>query len=183
MAHPPDDRILVEMPAIRRRRLIILGIVVIAVSAAVVADRSDGVVGLVIGLLGLVFSGPVTLLFLLRGIRNRPVLILDAEGFTDHGSLISAGRVSWKDVQRIDERPVRRRVFVTVTVNNREAFRARQSVWHRILLRINGPTAGGDIFIPDNVLSIGPAELVKTMRRLHRAAQRGAPGGSGSRRA
>jgi DNA-binding MarR family transcriptional regulator len=86
--------------------------------------------------------------------------------------MISPGFVPWQEVQRIEERAFRRRVFVAITVTDREALRARQSAWHRLLLRINGPMAAGDILIPDNALPMSPAALVKTMRRLHRAAQR-----------
>jgi hypothetical protein len=182
MAIQHDDRILVETPPRRRWRLLPMGIIVTGVSASVVAEGRGGYFGLAIGLLGLVIFAPITLALLLRATRNRPALILDADGFTDHGSLISAGYVPWQEVQRIDERPFRRRVFVTVTVTDPEAFRARQSAWHRLLLRINGPTAS-DILIPDNVLPMRPAELVKTMRRLHRAAQRRAHGRGASRRA
>ncbi len=43
--------------------------------------------------------------------------------------------------------------------------------WGRLLLRTIGPMVAGDILIPGNVLPRRPAELVKTMRRLRRAAQ------------
>jgi hypothetical protein len=161
-----------------------MGIIVTAIAAALVATRPGRDVGLVIGLLGLVFFGPLTIALVLRAVRNRPALILDADGFTDHGSLISAGYVSWQEVQEIDERRVgRRRVFVTVKVTDPDAFRARQPAWRRLLYRINGRTAAGDILIPDNVLNMRPEELVKTMRRLHRAAKRRARGGGSGRRA
>jgi hypothetical protein len=172
MAIQTDDRIVVETPPRKRRRPAVIGSVVTVMLVAVVADRADGIFGLVIGLAGLVFFVPYTLAMLLRAMRNRPALVLDADGFTDHGSLISAGYVPWREVQRIEEHPVRRRVFVAVTVSDRAAFLARQSAWHRFLRRINGPMTAGDILIPDNVLPMRPAELVKTMRRLHRAAQR-----------
>jgi hypothetical protein len=172
MAMQTDDRIVVETPPIRRRRMLIPGLVVTLIGAAVVANGSGGTAGLVIGLIALVICGPLTAVFVLRAVQNKPALILDADGFTDHGSLISAGYVRWQDVQRIEEHPVGRRVFVAVTVTDRAAFLARQSAWHRFLIRINGPTTAGDILIPGSVLSIRPAELVKTMRRLHRAALR-----------
>jgi hypothetical protein len=161
-----------------------MGVIVTGIAAALVATRPGGYVGLVIGLLGLVFFGPLTVALVLRAFQNRPALILDAEGFTDHGSLISAGYVSWQEVQEIDERRFgRRRIFVTVKLTDPAAFRARQPAWRRLLYRINGRTAAGDILIPDNVLSIRPAELVKTMRRLQRAAQRRARSGGTGRRA
>jgi hypothetical protein len=182
MAIQPDERIVVETPVRHRRRMAGPGIVLTAISVALILDRPHGDVTLVIGLLGLVVFGPIGISRLVRAVRNRPVLILDAGGFTDGGSLISAGYVPWQEVQGIDQRSFRRRVFVTVTVTDPAAFRARQSLWHRLLLRVNGPMAAGDILIPDNVLPMRPADLVKTMRRLHRAAQRRAPsGGTGQR--
>jgi len=183
MVIQPDERIVVETPARQRRRLTGPGIVLTAMSAGLLVFRPHGDAGLVLGLAGLVFFGPITISRLLRGARNRPVLILDADGFTDHGSLISAGYVPWQEVQQVDQRPFRRRVFVTVTVTDPAALRARQSLWHRFLLRINGPMTAGDILIPDNVLPMRPAELVTTMRRLHRAAQRRARSGGADRRA
>jgi hypothetical protein len=183
MAIQHDERIVVQTPAARQRRLLILGIAVTSVSAAVVAYRAGGYFGLVIGLLGLVIFVPITISAVLRAMRNQPALILDADGFTDHASLTSAGYVSWRDVQQIDERPYRRRTFVMLTVTDRAAFRARQSAWHRFLLRINGRQVAADIIIPDNTVSMRPAELVKTMRRLHRAAQRRAQSGDADRRA
>jgi hypothetical protein len=178
-----DDRIVVETPASKRRRLVLMAIIATGLPTLLVTARPYGDFGLVIGTLALVVFVPVTVVFLLRAIRNRPVLVLDAEGFTDRGSVISAGHVSWQEVQRIEEKPAGRRVFVAVTVNDRDAFRARQSAWHRLLLRLNGPMVAGDILIPDSVLPMSPAELVKTMRRLHRQAVGRAPRGGTNRRA
>jgi hypothetical protein len=179
MAEP----IVVETPAGQRRRLAALGVIMTAASALLVAIRSDGNVGLAVGLLGLVFFGPVTLALLVRALRNHPVLILDADGFTDRSTLIAAGPVAWPDVSRIDERPFMNRVFVAVTLIDPAAFRARQSAWRRLVIHLNRRLVRGDIFIPDNVLPMPPAELVKTMRRLQRAAQRHGHGGGTDRRA
>ena len=181
MAIQTDDRVVIETPAGRRGRQLIFGIIVTGVLVVVAADRSDGSVGLVIGLAGLVIFGPFTAAMLIRATRNRPALILEADGFTDYGSLISAGYVPWREVARIEERVFRRRAFVAIKLIDRAAFLARQSAWHRFLLRINGPTAAGDILIPDNVLPVGTAALVKTMRQMQRAAQRRAPGGGTDR--
>jgi hypothetical protein len=179
MAEP----IVIETPAGQRRRLAALGVIMTAVSAFLVAIRSDGDVGLAVGLLGLVFFGPITLALLVRALRNHPVLILDADGFTDRSTLIAAGRVPWPDVSRIDERPFMNRVFVAVTLTDPAAFRARQPAWRRLVIHLNRRLVRGDIFIPDNVLPMPPAELVKTMRRLQHAAQRRAHGGGTDRRA
>jgi hypothetical protein len=91
--------------------------------------------------------------------------------------------VPWPDVSRIDERPFMNRVFVAVTLTDPAAFRARQPAWRRLVIHLNRRLVRGDIFIPDNVLPMPPAELVKTMRRLQHAARRRAHGGGTDRRA
>ena len=48
----------------------------------------------------------------------------------------------------------------------------RQSAWRRLVIHLNRRLVRSGIFIPDNVLPMPPAELVKTMRRLQRAAPR-----------
>jgi hypothetical protein len=172
MATQSDERIVIETPPRKRRRLYVLPAIVSFVAVVLIADRSDKTFGLILGVVVLAFFGPLTVAMLVRTMRKRPALILDADGFTDHGSLISAGYVPWQEVQQIEERAFRRRVFVAIKVTDPAAFLARQSAWHRFLRRVNGPMAAGDILIPDNVLPMRPAELVKTMRRLQRAAQR-----------
>lgn len=173
----------VETPAGQRRRLVAIGVIMTAASAFLVAIRSDGDVGLAVGLLGLVFFGPITLALLVQGLRNRPVLILDADGFTDRSTFIAAGPVPWPDVSRIDKRRFMNRVFVAVTLADPAAFRARQPAWRRLVIQLNRRLVRGDIFIPDTVLPMAPAELVKTMRRLQLAAQRRTHRGGTDRRA
>jgi hypothetical protein len=182
MAIPSDERIVIETPSRKRWRLASMGLIVTVLSAALVANRG-GRVEVTFGLVGLVLFGPLTVASVVRAVRNRPVLVLDADGLTDHTSIISGGFVPWQEVQRIEDRQFRRRIFVTVTLTDREAFRARQPAWRRLLLWINGPTAAGDVLIPDSRLPMRPAELVKTMRQLQLAAQRRTPRGGASRRA
>jgi len=183
MATQSDDRIVIKTPAGRRWRPAVQGSVLTVLSAALVLVGSGGAFWLVIGLVGLVIFGPITLVLLVRAIRNKPVLILDADGFTDRTPPLGVGFVRWQEVQRIEDRVFRRRVYVTVSLTDRAAFRARLPAWHRLILRLNGPMVAGDILIPDNVLSMSPGALMKTMRRLYRAAQRPAPGGGAKRRA
>jgi hypothetical protein len=49
MAIQSGDRVVVETPAARRRRLTSMGIIATGVSLVLVVDRSDGTTGLVIG--------------------------------------------------------------------------------------------------------------------------------------
>ena len=105
-----------------------------------------------------------------RSISRKPPLILAADGFTDRATLAGAGFVRWQDVHSIDEQLFMGRVFVTVTVADPAAFRRRQPAWRRAMLWLNHRLIAGDIFIPDTVLPMPPAELVRTMRALRREA-------------
>lgn len=182
MAIESDHPIVIETPEGRRWRRLVLGIVLTVMSAALATGRTGKGSVVVIGIVGLVLFGPITLALLIRALRRKPALILDADGFTEQASLLSAGFVRWQDVQRIEDRRFRRRTFVTITLTDRAAFRARLPAWHRLALRLNGPMLAGDILIPDSVLPMSPAALVNTMRRLQRAAQRPAPRGDTNRR-
>ncbi len=182
MANPSDERIVIETPPKKRWRLAGLGVLVTILAAGLVAYQREKF-ELILGLVGLVLFGPLTIASVVRAVRNRPVLVLDADGLTDRSSLISGGFIPWQEVQRIEDRLFRRRVFLTVTVTDRAAFRARQPAWRRLILRINGPMVAGDVLIPDSVLPMRPADLAKTMQRLQRAAQRRTRGGGASRRA
>jgi hypothetical protein len=52
-------------------------------------------------------------------------------------TLAAAGFVRWEDVHRVSEQPFAGRIFVTVTVADRAAFRRRRQAWRRPFLRIN----------------------------------------------
>jgi hypothetical protein len=172
MATQSEDRVVVETPSKKRWRLPSFGICVTVVAAALVGFQSRGNFGLVVGTIGLVIFAPITVASLIRAVRNRPVLVLDASGLTDRSSLVGGGFVPWQEVQRIEDRQVRRRIFVTVKVTDRAAFLARQPAWRRLLRRLNGEMTAGEILIPDSMLPMRPAELVSTMRQMQRAAQR-----------
>jgi|SRR5450755_2837626 hypothetical protein len=167
------ERIVVGTPARQRWRLAVIGIVMTGLSAALAVTRPYGDLGLVVGVLGLVFFGPLTLSLLLRAARRTPALILDGDGFTDHATLAAAGFVRWEDVHSVSEQPFAGRIFVTVTVTvaDRAAFRRRLPAWRRPFLRINQHLAGGDVFIPDSVLPMPPGDLVKMMRTFRHEAR------------
>src|SRR2546422_998397 len=106
-------------------------------SAALVLAQPYGYFGLAVGVLALGFFGPLTVSLLFRAARRSPVLILDPDGFTDRATLTAAGFVRWEDVHSVGEQPFAGRVFVTVTVADRAAFRRRLSAWRRLFLGIN----------------------------------------------
>jgi hypothetical protein len=167
---PRDDRIPVVTPAAQRWRLAGIGAVMTAASAALVASRPDGAIGLVAGVAGVVFFGPLSLVLLTRAISRRPPLILSADGFTDRATLAGAGFVPWTAVRGIEEQVFMGRVFVSVQVADRAALLRALPAWKRALLRLNSRFVPGDIFIPNMVLPMPPAELVRTMRAMRREA-------------
>jgi hypothetical protein len=170
MAIQQDEAAVVATPAGQRRRLALIGVIMTGASAALVATQPYGYLGLAVGLLGLVFFGPITLMALLRALRRAPVLVLGADGFTDRATLASAGFVPWQDVHSIDQRLFMGRGMVTVTMTDRDAFRRRRPAWRRALLRLNQVFVDADVFIPQNVLPMSTADLMHTMRARRRRA-------------
>jgi hypothetical protein len=164
MAIPQRERVVVSTPSGQRRRLAVIGIIMTGLSAALVVTQPYGILGLAVGAAALVFFGPLTVSLVIRAVRHTPVLILDADGFTDRATVTGAGRVLWQDVHRVEERPFMGRVFVTVTVRDPAAFRRRLPAWRRPFLWINQHLVGGDVFIPDSVLPMPAQDLVKMMR-------------------
>ena len=164
------DDVIVSTPVRQRWRQAVIGIIMTAVSAALVATQPYGTLGLVVGIIGLVFFGPATLILAYRAIRRTPALILGPDGFTDRSTITCAGFVPWREVHKIEEQAFRARVFVTVTVKDPAAFRRRLPVWRRPLSWMNRGLVSGDVHIPESVLPVPASELVQTMRSLRRRA-------------
>ena len=171
------ERIAIGTPAGQRWRLAVIGVIMTGASAALALTRPYGYLGLVVGVVGLVFFGPLTVSLLFRAARHTPVLILDPEGFTDRATLAAAGFVRWEDVHSIGEQPFAGRVFVTVTVADRAGFRRRMPPWRRLFLGINRHLVPGDVFIPASVLPMPAGDLVKMMRTLRHEARNRSHGG------
>jgi hypothetical protein len=172
------ERIVVDTPAGQRWRLAVMGLVLTGAAAWLAVGEIDGDLGLVVGILGLVLFGPLTVTLLLRALRRTPVLVLDAAGFTDHATASAVGWVAWQDVHSIDERMFMGRVFVAVTVRDPSSFRRGLPVWRRALGGINRHLVEGDVLIPENVLPMSAQELARTMRSL-RHDSHGRPDGHG----
>jgi len=160
---------IVGTPAGQRWRLALIGLIMTGLSAALAVTRPYGDLGLAVGVIGLVFFGPITISLLLRAVRRTPVLVGD--GFTDHATLAAAGFVRWDEVHSVSEQPFAGRIFVTVTVKDRAAFRRRLPAWRRPFLWMNQHLVRGDVFIPDSVLPMPPGDLVKMMRTFRHEAR------------
>jgi hypothetical protein len=170
MATQHADDVVIRTPARQRWRQGGIGMILTGVSAVLVATQPYGVLGLVVGIVGLLFFGPVTVVLLYRAVRRSPALVLSASGFTDRSTIVCAGFVPWRDVHSIDEQAFRGRIFVTVTMKDRAAFRRQLPAWRRPLAWMNQSLVAGDVHIPESVLPVTSAELVRMMRSLRHQA-------------
>lgn len=102
------------------------------------------------GILGLVtvgFFGWCGIAMLPKLISRKPGLILNACGFWDHSSGISAGFIPWETVRTIESARVERQRFVVVIVSNPREIIARQGWTARFWMGINYRTYGTPIWI------------------------------------
>jgi hypothetical protein len=164
MSAPESGRVAIYTPGPRLRRLTISCLLLSAASAFVIVTRPDGLFSLVAGILALAFFGPVTLGILPKALRRTPVLVLDADGFTDRAGLLGAGFVPWTDVRHIAERTLRAQRYVAITVHDPAALLRRLPAWQRPLRRLNRRLVRGDVLIPATLLPMPPAQLVRTLR-------------------
>lgn len=72
----------------------------------------------VLGLASILFFGLVAVIVVRKLVDNTPGLLINAEGFRDNSSGVSAGFVRWLDVEAIDVNQVVNQKFLMVIVRN-----------------------------------------------------------------
>lgn len=159
-------------------RVAVAALIMTGVAAVLAVTQPYGGLGLGVGVAGLAFFAPLSLLLVIRAVRRAPALVLGPAGFTDHSTAAAAGFVAWADVDRIDERVFMGRGVVCVTMLDPVAFRRGQPLGRRLLHGINGHLVPGDVLIPASVLPMSTTDLIREMRVRQQGAD-GHPGEPG----
>ena len=90
---------------------------------------------------------------------NRPRLILDSTGIIDRSSAISAGRILWQDIRRIDVTQVGSQRFLTFYVTNPRRYLQRGGFFERQMKALNYKFYGSPIHISTSSLQISFGEF------------------------
>ncbi len=79
------------------------------------------------GIASIGFFGLCGIYLTLKLFDTKPGLIIDQNGVLDNSSGISAGLISWNDVQHIDKLEIARQRFIMIIVSNPEDYIKRQN--------------------------------------------------------
>jgi hypothetical protein len=95
--------------------------------------------------------------------RAGPGLVVDDAGFDDRSSLVSVGRVPWRDVRSVSEANVAGSSFVVVEVSDPEVYLARLGHIARMAARVNRHMVGSPITISSVSLKTSFSKLSTVM--------------------
>lgn len=97
---------------------------------ALFADRA-------IALFAVLFFGACFVISL-KGIGSKdPVLIVDEQGITDRSTASSPGFIPWKDIKNISSLKTNGVSFISISLNNEEAYMEKLSAKNRLIIKAN----------------------------------------------
>ena len=160
----PGPSAALDVRAPRRRQVLILLIAVLFVLAGVVLTTGP-LVALTVGLLTILFFGPVALYQLAMLMRGRPRVVVDDAGLTDHASPAGIGLLGWDRirgarVEQLDERSH----LVVVEVGDPDGLVRGSGALLRRTRRSSQERFGSPVVIPVRGLGVHPEALCLAIR-------------------
>jgi len=125
----------------------------------------------VAAVLGWVFFGLALLFFITRLVQRVPALIVNQSGIFDKSSGISSYFLRWEEIDSIYISSIGRQRFLSIKLNDPEAFLSRQSAIKAKLMRANIKLVGAPVNISASTLPMKLDELVATIQQKSRAAR------------
>lgn len=128
-------------------------------------SRFNSVKITIAGYASIFFFGLTTIALAKKSFRSSPALLIDNVGITDHSSAVSAGFISWSDIENISRFEIRGQKFIMIQVKDPESFIQKQnSPLKRKAMSLNNRLYGTPITISANALEIGFEELYGMIR-------------------
>ena len=123
-----------------------------------------GLIGLVVGLLTVVFFGVICLPYIVfRAVRPPSPLIVSTDGFTVNEHALDAGFIRWDEVQSIETSSLGAFSWIIVTLRDPAAFVRRHRSGRRALLRLNSGLRRGYVRISGVRLPLPVTEVAAIM--------------------
>ncbi len=120
--------------------------------------------------LGLAYMMLVLFLWLLghtlfRLVLPKPLLVLSDQGVMDQSSIFAVGFIPWEDIKEIEARSAGRERFVSIELENVQAYITKAKGLQRTMMNLNLKVGHGPIKIPDSMLPMRAAVLADQMRQ------------------
>ena len=123
-----------------------------------------GMVGLIVGLLGVVFFGLICLPYIVfRAVRPGHALVVGADGFTVNDHALDLGFISWNEVEGIETTSRGPFSWVVVKLRDPAGFLRRHRPVRRALLRLNGKARLSAVRIAGASLPLPVSDLAEIM--------------------
>lgn len=121
---------------------------------------------IVIGIISILFFGGIAILVIRKLFDSRPGLIINEQGINDNSSGLSAGQISWADIEDFSVLQIQRQRLILILVKNPQDYIDRQSNgWKRKLMAMNYRQYGTPMSISTNGLKISFAELLEILKQ------------------
>jgi len=105
-----------------------------------------------------------------RSIKE-PAVILDEAGLLDNVSVVTAGRLNWRQIERIWFAGPNWMPFLCVLPRDARSYIEGQCEWRRAIMRVNEWLFGAVVAIPIPVLKITVVELRMGIRSVELASR------------
>lgn len=103
---------------------------------------------------------------------NSPGLIISNEGILDNSSEVSAGQISWTDIEDISVIQIHRQKLIMIKVKNPQDFIDKQkNTLKRKMMALNYKMYGTPLSITSNGLKISFDELLTTLNNKLKSSQ------------
>lgn len=113
---------------------------------------------------GVAFFALCTFFIIKVRFKNRHVLVVNQEGFTDHSSTIALGFIPWSDVEEMHTTKVGDVTFIEVAIRNEERYLEKLKGWQRKAIDINRGMGQQAVLINLTFTGYDPKEVLDVMQ-------------------
>lgn len=117
-------------------------------------------VRIAVGIMSILFFGLTLILNIIKILDKKMGLIISQNGIIDNSSGISAGLISWSEIENIDYLKISNQEFLIIEINDPEAYLLRiPNTWKRKIMGYNLKKYGSPILISASALKINIENL------------------------
>jgi hypothetical protein len=144
------------------------GSVAFVLAGAWMVRRPENPTDVLAGAAAMLLFGACGIFVIVRIARRAPAVVINDQGILDNASALAAGFIAWDEIEDIREYRFRNQVFLGIFPKQLDAILARQPAWKRQAIRANLALGAAPINIPQVVLPMRVADLLKEIRARFR---------------
>ena len=127
----------------------------------------EGALVAAIGAASVIFFGLCGGYAIRRIVRPEPAVVINADGIFDNASALGVGLIRWGEIAELREYEFKGQIFLGVLPKELDRLLARQPAWKRSAIRANLALGAAPINIPQAVLPVRVADLLRDIRQRY----------------